>query len=626
MLRWRLTLGLLATLLILLLVGVYGVWLFHDLGRAVDRVLRNNYDSIKACHLMRVDTARVNTFYTRGDRPAPPFDQPAMLDQAEHEFQDAMRVLERNSRTDQQSALVEQLKHALNEYVQTFRTIFAQFRAGDRSLPQTRSHIPEITLRITNLSEQVLHINEEQMLIANQIADQQARDSIRLLVIAMVSSVIVFVLTYARLGQSIITPIRDLTRSIRYLRSRDFEHTLPVKSEEELGELTAEFNLMAQELRNFYRETDRKLIELNQVIRAMLTTLPFPLFILDEKDQIARTNPAAEKLLSSLDSTGRLPEQIGKHLARASITGPDYRLDDLKEAMLFRIDEQEVYFLPRIFSIILEGDKRAGRALMLVDVTRFRWVDEMKSDLLATLSHEIRTPLTGIRLTLHLLLEKRLGDLSSAQEELVASARDDCERLLGTLSSILNLARMENGKTQLDIRPVEPKLILSSALSHFTEPAEAAGHSLKLEALPLLPNVLADFDRIGLVLSNFLSNALKYGAPNSCIRLGASQSDAGLVRFSVRNSGPALSEEEQARVFDKFYRSNKQRSDGAGLGLSIAKQIVQAHDGRIGVHSDLDGDTEFYFDLPSVGEKHVSDLDQHSAIDAATQLSVRAAR
>ena len=87
MLRWRLTLGLLATLIILLTVGIYGVWLFDDLGRAVDKVMRNNYDSIRACHSMRVATARVNSFYSRGiDRPSLPYDQTAPLDRTEKEF------------------------------------------------------------------------------------------------------------------------------------------------------------------------------------------------------------------------------------------------------------------------------------------------------------------------------------------------------------------------------------------------------------------------------------------------------------------------------------------------------------------------------------------------------------
>jgi len=598
MLRWRLTLGLLATLIILLLVGIYGVWLFNDLGRAVDDVLRNNYDSITVCHYMRVATARINTFYPRVDRPAPPYDQTGPVDEVEKEFARRLPILERNARDPEQKQLVAELRQASTDYLQLYRQMFAQFKANDPAIKDTRTKVARLTLQITELTEKILQQNEKQMFIANQKARRKARDSIRLLLTAMVSSVVVFVFTYARLGQSLITPLQKLTRSIRELRSRDFDHALPEKGTDELGELTREFNQMALELRNFYRETDRKLIELNQVIRAMLTTLPYPLFILDQQGLITRMNPAAEKLMVHFKSGGELPETLRSHVKEASITGPDYRLDDLKQALRFRIDEQEIYFLPRIFSLVLAEGSSLGRALMLIDVTRLRWLDEMKSDTLATLSHEIKTPLTGIRLVLHLLLDKRTGSLSESQEELVITARDDCERLLRTLKSILDLAKMESGKAQLNLRPVPPAKIVGEICENFRDLCVAAKLDLKAEVAPELPDVAADPDRVGLILSNFVSNALKYSFPGSDVIIRASRWNREFVRFSVINHGPGLTESEQSKVFDKFYRSEKLPSDGAGLGLSIARQIVQAHEGRIGVFSKVDESTEFYCDLP----------------------------
>jgi two-component system, NtrC family, sensor histidine kinase KinB len=601
MLRWKLTLGLLATLIILLLVGTYGVWLFNDLGKAVDKVLRDNYDSIKVCHYMRTATARVNTFYSRGERPYPPLDQTQTLDDVDRQFKVLFPTLDRNANTEEERDLVVKLKAACSNYVNLYRQIFDYFKQGgitDPRILQVRQQIPNLTLAITNLSEKILDHNERQMFIANKAAEQKSSDSIRLLIIAMISAVFVFVLTYARLGHSIITPIRNLTRSIRELRSRDFAQSLRVEADDELGELTKEFNAMAEELRNFYRETDRKFIELNEVIRAMMTTLPYPLFILGEHDEVTRTNPAAKRLTDSLRSKDSMPSQVRKHLAAASVTGPDYLLDDLKQALLFRIDEHEVYFLPRIFPIVLEDGTTFGRAVMLVDVTRFRWLDEMKSDVLSTLSHEIRTPLTAIRLVLHLLLEKSVGDLTAAQEEIVATARNDCERLLKTLNSILDLARMESGKSQLDLKPTPAKRLVEESYRGYGDQAESTWHPFRMDVPDALPLVFADLERIGLVFSNFLSNAFKYSYRNSEIVVAARTLNSDFVRFSVINSGPGLADEEQARVFDKFYRIPGHKGEGAGLGLSIARQIVQAHDGRIGVLSELGKQTEFYFDLP----------------------------
>ena len=600
MLRWRLTLGLLATLLILLTVGIYGVWLFNDLGRAVDKVMRNNYDSIRVCHGMRVATAQVNSFYSRSiDRPTLPYDQTAPLDKTEKEFTAGIPILERNARDPEEKRLVSELKQVTTDYVSVYRLAFRQYFAHDSAIHDSWARIPPLTLQITNLAENILRINEKQMLQANHDARRKATESIRLLLIAMVSSVIVFIFTYARLGRSLIDPIRRLTHSIRDLRSKEFDHLLPVQSRDELGELTSEFNRMAQELRSFYRETDRKLIELNQVIRALLTTLPYPLFILDEHDRISRLNPAAETLMANLGTGNNLPHQVKRQLVDASRAGLDYPIDDLKQAILFRIDEQEAYFLPRIFPIVLEDKTFAGRAVMLVDVTRFRWLDEVKTDLLATLSHEIKTPLTGIRLVLHLLLEQRTGKLSTSQEELVMTGCNECERLLKTLKSILDLARMESGQHQLDLAPVSPAQLAQDAYHHFLEFFEQSALHLELAIAPDLPEVSVDSTRISLVLTNFLSNALKYSFPGTDVALRAAQINEHFVRFSVTNRGPGLSDLEQAKVFDKFYRSDSQSvREGVGLGLSIARQIVQAHDGRIGVKSELNAQTEFFCDLP----------------------------
>ncbi|HEY6840234.1 MAG TPA: ATP-binding protein, partial [Chthoniobacterales bacterium] len=494
-----------------------------------------------------------------------------------------------------------QLQTACADYIHVYREIFAAFKEGglnDPRIAEVKPLVPGLTISITNVSEKILDHNEQQMFMANRAAEQKSKDSIRLLIIAMISAVIVFVLTYARLGHSIITPIQNLTKSIRELRSRDFAQSLPVEADDELGALTKEFNAMAEELRSFYRETDRKFIELNQVIRAMMTTLPYPLFILGEHDEVSRMNPAAERLADSLRTKGAIPKQVRKHLAAASVTGPDYRLDDLKQALLFRVDEQEVFFLPRIFPIVLEDGTAFGRALMLVDVTRFRWLDEMKSNVLSTLSHEIRTPLTAIRLVLHLLLEKSIGELTSAQEEIVTTARNDCERLLKTLNSILDLARLESGKSQLDLRPVPAGRLVEECYYGFHDQAAALSHPLRMEIAEMLPSVFADLERISLVFSNFLSNALKYSFEGSEIVLMARKLNPDFVRFSVINKGPGLSEEEQAQAFDKFYRGPGHKGEGAGLGLSIARQVVQAHEGRIGVFSEPEKKTEFYCDLP----------------------------
>jgi signal transduction histidine kinase len=221
----------------------------------------------------------------------------------------------------------------------------------------------------------------------------------------------------------------------------------------------------------------------------------------------------------------------------------------------------------------------------------------MKSDLIATACHEIKTPLTGIRMVLHLLLERNVGDLTPLQLEMIQAARDDCERLLLTLDSLLDLSRMESGREQLDLRPVAAREILEKTRDAFLAQADARGITLQVETEESLPRLLADRVRIGHVIGNFASNALKFAPEGSMIRLVAEKTPER-IRLSVIDSGPGIPQPHHARIFDKFFRLPGQPASGAGLGLSIAREIVQAHDGRVGVESEPHVATRFFCELP----------------------------
>jgi signal transduction histidine kinase len=240
--------------------------------------------------------------------------------------------------------------------------------------------------------------------------------------------------------------------------------------------------------------------------------------------------------------------------------------------------------------------------VVLMDVTRFRWLDEMKTNLLATVSHEIKTPLTGIRMVLHLLLEGRTGDLAPLQQNMVMSARDDCERLLVTLKRLLDLVRVESGAGQLQRRSFQLAESVARVRELFVGAATEKGVDLVVESEPDLPPIEGDVVRIDEVVQNLVSNALKHGPQGEPVTLRLSRKpDGSAVRLSVIDHGPGVPSAVRGRIFDKFYRVPGQRVDGVGLGLSIAREIVLAHGGRISL-ANGEGPTEFQVDLPVAGE------------------------
>jgi len=201
-------------------------------------------------------------------------------------------------------------------------------------------------------------------------------------------------------------------------------------------------------------------------------------------------------------------------------------------------------------------------------------------------------------------LEKSLGPLTDRQNELILTARRDSERLLRILDALLDLARLEAGAASLTREPVHPSELIASIADEARRNALPHGFQITTNVQPNLPLVAADRQQIGHVFHNFISNAMKHSPPGASIALTAVADDGNTgVQFAVRDTGTGIPVEFQGRIFDRFYRVPGQARTGSGLGLSIAREIVVAHGGRVGVRSQSGKGSEFYFVLEAVSEK-----------------------
>jgi signal transduction histidine kinase len=181
---------------------------------------------------------------------------------------------------------------------------------------------------------------------------------------------------------------------------------------------------------------------------------------------------------------------------------------------------------------------------------------------------------------------------------MLESARDDADRLLRILDSLLDLTRLEAGASALERRPVAVDAILREIADEARGFITAAGHRLVVDMEPGLGDINVDEGRLRHVFINLLSNASKYSPDGGTVMLGAGPAPLGFVRFSVCNQGPAIPAEAVPRLFDRFYRVPGQQKPGVGIGLTIAREIVVAHGGSIACSSTAEG-TEFYFLVPA---------------------------
>jgi len=268
-----------------------------------------------------------------------------------------------------------------------------------------------------------------------------------------------------------------------------------------------------------------------------------------------------------------------------------------EDALVVESSDGNRALLPRANPVSSDEGQLLGATVVLQDITRIRRFDELKDDLVATVAHEFRTPLTSLRMAIHLLAEQTVGPLSDRQLDLVTAARDECERLQGIVDDLLDLARIRSGRLELHPRQVSTELLLEQARQATRDGSEQRHVPVDVEIQPGAEVVTADPDRIELALNNLLTNAVRHGPPGRPVLVRASRSN-GAVRIEVRDDGPGIPAEYQPRLFEKFYRVPGSQPGGAGLGLSIVRDVVEAHGGKVGVQSAPGSGATFWIELP----------------------------
>jgi signal transduction histidine kinase len=251
--------------------------------------------------------------------------------------------------------------------------------------------------------------------------------------------------------------------------------------------------------------------------------------------------------------------------------------------------------------VTAEGGALVGVSIVLQDVTRLRRFDELKTDMVATVAHEFRTPLTSLRMAIHLCIEGAVGPLSPKQLDLLCGAREDCERLQDIVDDVLDVSRISAGKIDLDQRPISSGAILERALDEYRTLAKERDVTLALDPLTIDKPVLADAERLDLVLTNLLQNAIRHTPVKGRVEVRAAPETDG-VRFEVSDTGPGIAREYVPRIFERFFRVPGADGGAAGLGLYICKEIVEAHGGKIGVESDPGHGARFWFTIPAAQE------------------------
>jgi NtrC-family two-component system sensor histidine kinase KinB len=595
--KQRIFLGLAPLFVLLIATGAYAVTLFAKLGNQVDVILRENFRSVLAGQQMkesaeRMDSALFFSLAGEEERGRQLFAKSLPV------FRDNLRVELGNITLPGERELAEKVRGAHETYAARAEAFWQTADTDARHNMYFGEMLPAFT-SIKDSVQDIIRLNQDNMVQADRDARRLSAQSTRYMIVAIAAGLFGAVFFAARLQRSILEPIQALTTVSKELGDGKLDQVVSVASNDELGQLADTFNKMATKLRAYRQMMGDQILQARQMTEITFSAFPDPIIALGSEGRIDFTNPAASRFLQQIGQRDGIPASVQAEVDRIFRGAPDFIPSSFERVIVFRVEDHEVFMLPRVIGMRDEAGHIFGAAVILQDVTRLRLLDEVKTNLVSTVSHELKTPLTSVRMGLHLLLEERIGTLNGKQTELLLAAREDSERLLRMINDLLDLAKLESGKLTLLGQPVDPAALIRSTEEELRTLVESRGGHLVTRLEQGLPAVSVDAGQIAHVFSNFVANAVKHTGAGEEIVLQAKAVD-NLVRFSVIDHGPGIDPQYQPRIFDRFFRVPGSEVTGAGLGLAIAKEIVLHQGGTIGLHSIPGQGSEFYFDLPAV--------------------------
>ena len=611
--RTKLLLSYLIFVVALLLLGGWSALRLRDMGGVSRRIISNNYDSVVAAQEMKESLERQDSaalFALLGAR------EKAMAQLREHRkrFDDNFQKAANNITEIGEPDSIEAIRRDRDAYYQLFDAFMVKVNATESSTSQPqqeeRSERNEYFTRLEPQfnklraeCDHLLQLNQRAMLAKSEAAAGVAQLWFYRTLLGAGVLVVAGLLLALFLSNRIVEPLRQLTATTAKMAGGDLDARVAVSSRDEVGVLAAEYNRMAERIRQLRRSDLGKLLVAQQTTEAAIDSLYDPVIVTDGEGCVTKLNHAAEEIFGSEnENTGKhvgeiaRDERIAGAVAEALESQRPVAGEGMASVLPLAVDGSERAFRLRTTPMRDNGHRLLGAVTILEDITHLREIDRLKSEFIATASHELRTPLTSVQMGVHLLLEGALGELTDSQTEVLQACRQDCERLDKLMRDLLDLSKIEAGESQPQLATVSARDLLSTAVKELRPQVEAKGLKLVIHAPVELPWVSVDRLQIERVLNNLVINALRHTKDGE-INISAEERDNHLA-ISVRDTGSGIPAEYLPHIFDKFVQVPDAPTGGAGLGLTISKSIVEAHGGQISVQSQIGMGTTFTFTLP----------------------------
>ncbi|GAB2793294.1 signal transduction histidine kinase [Hymenobacter luteus] len=577
-LKTKITLAFLTMLLLLLGVSAFTLYSLNRLDRSARNVLQDNLYSVNLGQQMLRALDQIER-------------QPLTNTAATSQFAKAFLREAGNVTEPGEQELVNQLQQRLTQLQQQQGAW--QLKRGDvpAVAPAITGQMRQLTYRIIDVNTQALTRKNE---AANRLATEQSGYVLALLTFAVLTCLL-FVLS---VPEAAVSGLRKLSASIENATHQDYSNSIPVESHDEFGGVARAFNRLLVQLQDYRTSTLAQLLAERNRMVSLVNNLDEGLLLVDENRRLILANPVAQQLLALPPEqlVNRPAEEIAqqndlfRELLRHLDTPAAQRPTEAAPVLTLAQHDEEAYYRVSVNDVVsfneaLDKMEFVGSILTLRNVSEYKKLDQAKSNFLATVSHELKTPLSSINFSLKLLQNGKVGPVNEEQQNILATIKQENQRLLRLVGELIDVSRLESGNIQLNFQAARVTEVVQFAAATIQLQLQPKQLSLDIQITDTLPPVRADIEKTTWVLLNLLANAIRYSPEQAQIHIRAALTTEAQpqVRISVQDHGPGIAPQYQEKIFQRFVQIPNQSGykGGSGLGLSIAREFIGSQGGQL---------------------------------------------
>ncbi len=620
--------GYVFSLTLVVLVGLWGALNLRRLGQASEEILQENYLSIRAADgmidsLERQDSATLIELLEDSEAGLTLFRENEIL------FLQWLGRAKDNVTLADEAETLEAIEAGYKSYLLSVDRLRSP-NTPDADTPDTSASSDFATYEqlvrpqfraVREGAAELRNLNQVAMSEASERATETSEQAILSVAIAGLSAAAAGFIVSWLLSRNLVRPVEAIRGAAEQIADGDYDVQLPVTSKDELGQLSEEINSMSRRLQAFRALNLDQLMAEKQRSEAIIHCLSDGIIVVNDQLQIVAINPAAASLFGTKASTAlnhhflevtdnrTLYEKLQNAILSKTEEADRLKEQDepespaaINEISIERGDTEHYQYLTT--PVTTPDNRQLGVVLLLQNVTKFKQIDQLKSEFVMTASHELRTPLTGMAMSIDLLLETAQPKLSETEAELLQTAQEDVQRLRDLVNDLLDLSKIESGKIELAQIATNPKTLVEKAIELLKIQADEKSIQISSRLSDSLKPVRADPNKVTWVLTNLIANALRYA--NEKIDVTA-RAHGDWISIAVIDDGPGIDLAYQSKIFDKFVQVKTEKDvGGTGLGLAICKEIIKAHGGTIWVESTPGEGSRFAFTLPVMNQALVN--------------------